>query len=140
MSLVGDDVLDDIDGAENSHTSSTPIKVLPSPSAGSSLDRSLDCSDEAPPIPAHTMASMELVEQRRPAAPLPVGGGGGGGGGRAGRSKSPVIQEPLSSTYDVVGAATESVYEQPEPPKCELHMHDSLVVKYFLKMFLMGFH
>ncbi|MCG8626329.1 MAG: hypothetical protein MJE68_30565 [Proteobacteria bacterium] len=131
MSLVGDDVLDDLDGAENSHTSSTPIKMLPSPSTGSSLDRSLDGSDEAPPIPAHTMASMELVEQRKPAAPLPLGGGGGGG--RARRSKSPVIQEPLSSTYDVVGAVTESVYEQPEPPKCELHiyMYGSSVVKYF---------
>ena len=135
MSLVGDDVLDDLDGAENSHTSSTPIKVLPSPSTGSSLDRSLDDSGEAPPIPAHTMASMELVEQRKPAAPLPLGGGGGGG--RAGRSKSPVIQEPLSSTYDVVGAVTESVYEQPEPPKCELYMYmyGSLVVRYLLKCF-----
>lgn len=121
MSLVGDEVLDDIDSAENSHSSSTPIKVLPSPSpsASSGLDRSLDYSDEAPPIPAHTMASMELVEQRRSAAPAPGGGGG---------SKSPMIQEPLSSTYDVVGAVTESVYEQPAPPKCELcvHMHGSL--------------
>ena len=134
MSLVGDDVLDDLDGAENSHTSSTPIKVLPSPSAGSSLD----CSDEAPPIPAHTMASMELVEQRKPATPLPLGGGGGGG--RAGRSKSPVIQEPLSSTYDVVGAVTESVYEQPEPPKCELHMYIWFVsLEVFLENVFNGF-
>lgn len=127
MSLVGDEVLDDIESAENSHSSSTPIKVLPSPSpsASSGLDRSLDYSDEAPPIPAHTMASMELVEQRRPAMPAPVGGGGGE---RGGGSKSPIIQEPLSSTYDVVGAVTESVYEQPAPPKCELcvHMHGSL--------------
>ena len=108
MSLVGDEVLDDIESAENRHSTSTPVKVLPT-----GLNRSLDYGDEAPPIPAHTMASMELVEQDKPAA------SGGGGGGRGG-SKSPMIQEPLSSTYDVVGATTESVYEQPEPPKCEL--------------------
>ena len=113
MSLVGDDVLEDIDSAEKSHahTTSTPIKVLPT----GGLNRSLDDSDEAPPIPAHTMASMELVEQNEKVSASSSGGGGKGG------SKSPMIQEPLSSTYDIVGAVTESVYEQPEAPKCGLH-------------------
>ena len=130
MSLVGDEVLDDIESAENRHSTSTPVKVLPT-----GLNRSLDYGDEAPPIPAHTMASMELVEQDEPAA---SGGGGGGGGGKRG-NKSPMIQEPLLSTYDVVGAATESVvYEQPEPPKCELvtHMHGSLVMKFLESILL----
>jgi hypothetical protein len=101
----------------------------------------MDYSDEAPPIPAHTMASMELVDQRRPTA------GSGGGGGAKGGSKSPVIQEPLSSTYDVVGAITETVYEQPElpkwqpePPKCELHtIVHGLFVMGFLENVFNGF-
>ena len=122
MSLVGDDVLEDVDNSENSHTTSTPVKALPT-----IHNRSLDYGDEAPPIPAHTMASMELVEQGEPAV-----------GRRGGGNKSPMIQDPLSSTYDVVGAVTESVYEQPEPPKCELHVcsiHGSLVMK-FLELIL----
>ena len=112
MSLIGDDVLEDIENAESSMNS--PSKPPPP-----SVQRSLDFGDEAPPIPAHTMASMELIEHDESAS---VGGavGSGSKGGRAEGSRTPKIQEPLSSTYDVVGVATDSVYEQPPPPKRKL--------------------
>ena len=105
MSLVGDDVIDDLENEDD-----VPAKVP-------TVHKNFEVIDEAPPIPAHTMASMELVERNDQAA-TGTGSRGGGGGGNGG-NKAPMV-EPLSSTYDVVGAVTESVYEQPEPPKCEL--------------------
>ena len=98
---MGDDVLDDVGGDNDSRPAQLPT-----------VHRNFDFGDEAPPIPAHTMASMELVEQTKSDK-----AGRGVRGGGSGMNKAP--QEPLSSTYDVLGAATEGVYEQPAPPTCK---------------------
>ena len=108
MSLVGDDVLADVENDDDQHG---PAELM-------TVHRDFDFSDEAPPIPAHTMASMELVEPTVPTSRDSGGGGGvatgGGGGGGGGNG------DPLLSTYDVVGATADSVYEQPgEPFRCE---------------------
>ena len=108
MSLVGDDVLEDVESADVDNT----------PATVPTIHRDFDFGDEAPPIPAHTMASMELVERDKPGTGSGGARGKVGGGAGSGGSKSPI--DPLSSTYDIVGAVTETVYEQPEPPKCEL--------------------
>ena len=98
MSLVGDDVLDDVDHSDNEAPHPLP-----------KIRQSFDYGDEAPPIPAHTMASMELIEE--PTPPPKVGG--------VARAESP--GDALLSTYDVVGAEMDSVYEQPAtPPTCKL--------------------
>ena len=98
MSLVGDEVLEDVDNSDSEAPPPVP--------------KSYDYVDEAPPIPAHTMASMELVESAPPLPPPPKPSGGGGP-----KAESP--SEALLSTYDVVVAVTETeiVYEQPEAPK-----------------------
>ena len=110
MSLVGDEVLEDVDNSDSEAPPPVP--------------RSYDYGDEAPPIPAHTMASMELVEPLPPIKPSPGGGP---------KAESP--SEALLSTYDVVGAVTETeiVYEQPEAPKaprCKYQCTDTCMYMY----------
>lgn len=104
MSLVGDDVLADVEKDDDE----------PDIAELTTVHRDFSFSDEAPPIPAHTLASMELVE---PVVLTPRDDGGGSGAAVGGGRDN---EDLLSSTYDVVVATTDSVYEQPaEPPRCE---------------------
>ena len=104
MSLVGDDVLADVEDEDDVHDG---------PAELTTVHKNFELSDEAPPIPAHTMASMELVEH---ATSTP-----NKGNGDKGTVGAKTNGDLLLSTYDVVGAVTESVYEQPAepPPRCE---------------------
>ena len=116
MLLVGDEVLDNVEQNEMDNK----------PATFSATHRDFDFGDEAPPIPAHTIASMELVEQPPPSSSRGSRGGGGTsvamGGVKEDKQPPPPV-DTMSSTYDVVGAITDSVYEQPEPPKCEYNVY-----------------